>query len=282
MTADPDYAMSDVEFAQAGDRHALERILALVRNDIHHLALRFLANPADAEEATQEILLRLTVRLGSFEGRSKFATWAHRVAVNYLIDVRKAEERNRSLTFEAFETDLMEGLTDNDTPGAEEIVFLDQLRVSCTMAMLLCLKSEARMAYVLGDIMEFEHTEAAEMLGITPTGYRQRLSRARKAVVDFTGRMCGVGNPAGRCNCRKRLPAAIALGRVGAHAPTITLADTRGHDELAEQVKGLNVALRTLKLQTSVGRLKSNIDIANMLSTLLAADNDRPDTTRQH
>jgi hypothetical protein len=80
--------------------------------------------------------------------------------------------------------------------------------------MLLCLDREHRLAYIVGEILELDHNEAAAIVGISRSAYRQRLSRARKAIIDFTARICGIANPENACRCAGRLPYAIERGRV--------------------------------------------------------------------
>jgi Sigma-70 region 2 len=63
--------------ARDGDRAALEELCRAVQQPMYRLALRFCGNPADAEDAAQEVLIRLVTNLGSFEGRSRFTTWAY-------------------------------------------------------------------------------------------------------------------------------------------------------------------------------------------------------------
>lgn len=57
--------------ARDGDRAALESLCRQVQQPMYRLALRFCGDPHDAQDATQEVLIRLVTRLGSFEGRSK-------------------------------------------------------------------------------------------------------------------------------------------------------------------------------------------------------------------
>jgi hypothetical protein len=59
-----------------------------------------------------------------------------------------------------------------------------------------------------------EGEEAGRVLGVRPTAFRKRLSRARDAVVAFTQAKCGLVNPDRPCRCHRRLPAALRLGRV--------------------------------------------------------------------
>src|ERR1035437_7468410 len=69
--------------AIAGNRAALERLVRALQGDIYGLALRMLCNREDAEDATQEILVRIVTHLSQFDFRSKLKTWAYRVAVSY-------------------------------------------------------------------------------------------------------------------------------------------------------------------------------------------------------
>ena len=205
--------------AQTGDRSALEALVRASQDSLYTLALRFLANPDDARDATQEILIILITRLSTFEGRSAFRTWAYRIAVNYLLRSRKIQSRTLTLSFKAFEEDLHTGLVEDPAPAADDVAMLGELRIACTMAMLLCLDVEHRIAFVLGDILELDHKEAAAVLEITPATYRKRLSRARSEVIAFSGKVCGLANPAARCTCPRRLPQALRLGRLDQHAP---------------------------------------------------------------
>lgn len=99
-----------VALAQAGDRVALERLVREVQPLVRRLALRFLGNPHDAEDATQEILVRVVTRLGGFKGDSRFTTWVYRVATNHLLTMQQGIRR-QPMTFEDFAEDLLDGLS---------------------------------------------------------------------------------------------------------------------------------------------------------------------------
>ena len=208
---------SDVLRAQAGDRVALDAVLRAVQTDIYAVALRFLWHPQDAEDATQEILVRIVNGLGSFRGESGFRTWAYRVACNALITLGKKRMEEQSLSFDALGEDLAQGLSDDalrvDADVDRELL-LEEVRIGCTLAMLLCLDREHRLAYILGEIVELDHRVAAEVLEVTPAAYRKRLSRARAAITSFMMRRCGLANPGNACRCRRRVATAIRLGRV--------------------------------------------------------------------
>src|SRR3990170_212049 len=102
--------------ALEGDRAALESLARALQGDIYGLALRMLWNREDAEDATQEILVRVVTRLSQFDFRSRLKTWVYRVAVNYILDVKKSPVERRGLTFDTFADDLAEGLSTERPP----------------------------------------------------------------------------------------------------------------------------------------------------------------------
>ena len=99
-----------VSAAQAGDQAALKNLVQEIQDQIHHLAMRMMVNPDDAQEATQEILILVITKLSTFEGNSAFKTWVYRVAANYLINAKKIRDKELGLTFDIFKQDLESGL----------------------------------------------------------------------------------------------------------------------------------------------------------------------------
>ncbi|MCK0070927.1 RNA polymerase sigma factor [Kordiimonas laminariae] len=238
-----------VKLAQCGNQEALSDVVGHVQDQVYRLAMRMLVNPDDAGEATQEILILVVTKLSTFEGRSQFSTWVYKVAVNYLLSAKRSLERNRGLNFDVFQADLEDGLLVDPTPAADDLVLLNELRIACTSALLLCLPAEQRMAYILGDVFELEHNEAAEALDISRENYRKRLSRARKQVVSFTGKVCGLANSAAKCSCPKRLPKAKELGRVNEEHLAYAVDDAPAYKTVQQDVEKLVDDLKVLKLQ---------------------------------
>jgi len=207
----------EVARAKAGDRSALESVVRAVQQDVYGVALRFLWHPQDAEDATQEILIRVITGLEGFRGDSGFRTWVYRVACNRLLTLRKQRMEQRSMSFEEFGEDLAQGLSD-DSPrlgyALDEALLLEEVKIGCTLYMLMCLDRNHRLAYILGEIIELDHYEAAEVMEIAPAAFRKRLSRARASITSFMVSHCGLANPANACRCRRRVATAVDLGRV--------------------------------------------------------------------
>lgn len=197
-----------------GDRDALDELVKALQGDVYGLALRMLWNREDAEDATQEILVRAVTRLSQFDFRSRLKTWVYRIAVNYLIDVKRSPVERMRLTFERFAEDLVDGLSSDGPRDTERSVLTEEVKIGCTLGMLQCLDRAHRLAYVLGEILDLSGPEAAEALEISPDLFRKRLQHARTAIESFTRRYCGLVSDRAECACHRRVPAALRLDRV--------------------------------------------------------------------
>jgi RNA polymerase sigma factor (sigma-70 family) len=72
--------------AKAGEADALEALVGALQHDVYRLALRMTAHPEDAEDTTQEVLVKVVTRLESFRGEASVRTWAYRIAVHHILD----------------------------------------------------------------------------------------------------------------------------------------------------------------------------------------------------
>ena len=90
----------------------------------------------------------------------------------------------------------------------------EEVKVSCTQGLLLCLNEAHRLTYILGEILEFNSIEGAEILEISPDNFRQQLSRARTKIRSFLEQKCGLANPQNPCRCHKKIDHLIELGLI--------------------------------------------------------------------
>jgi len=248
-TGDTNDMTSLVARSRDGDRAAADALIHAIQPTIYKLAQRFLMDPADAEDATQDILLKIITRLGQFDGRSQFRTWAYAVASNHLRDLKR-RPTEQSMSFDEFAEDLAEGLSESPFKGPDATLMLEEVRIGCTLAMLQCLEREARLAYILGEILELDHQEAAEVLGSSTSAYRKRLSRARATVSAFVLGHCGLVNPNNPCRCSKRVLRAKELGRVDPERLTFSTSPNR-----AQQFPAVLTEIRQLKDNQRVAAL---------------------------
>ena len=262
--------------AQGGDRGALESVVRAIQRDVYGIALRFLWHPQDAEDAAQEVLIRVVTHLGSFRGESAFRTWVYRISANTLLSLRRGRMERTALSFEEFGHDLQDGLSDTmlaGVPEAEHALLLEEVKIGCSLGMLLCLERPQRLAYILGEILELEHQVAAAVLDVAPATYRQRLARARGAIATFMQSHCGLVNPEQPCRCRRRVGRAVALGRVDPqrllHAGSLQRA--RQFPQILAEIRRLEETRRAAALYRSHPVPGAGPDIVTMLRRLLEA-----------
>jgi RNA polymerase sigma factor (sigma-70 family) len=204
--------------ARSGDRKALEDLVQRHQGWIYNIAVRMLFHPQDAEDATQEILLKALTRLSSFEGRSSFRTWLYRIVVNHVLNMKRGREEQKLISFSVY-GDALDNTPDLDLAdpkgtSPDTNLLVTEAMLSCTSGMLLCLDREQRLSYILGAIFEVSDTVAAEVLEISPENFRQRLARARRDLRNFMNNKCGLVNQANPCRCAKKTRGFIQAGHV--------------------------------------------------------------------
>ena len=206
--------------AQAGDRDALEDLLGRHQPWIFNLALRMLGRRPEAEDATQEILLKVLTSLAGFRAESKFRTWLYRIAVNHLLNVKK-ERWAAAAAVCSFEQ-ASEGLRrtpDLDLPDPRTVpvpveILVEETKISCVMGTLLCLDGRQRLVFILGEIFGVSDEVGAEIAEVTPVNFRQILSRARRDLYEYLTGNCSLVNPDAHCKCVKKTRAFIQGGFV--------------------------------------------------------------------
>ena len=229
---DVDALAATVRAAQAGDAAALEQLVLSVRDRVYRLSLRMTARPPDAEDATQEILIRVITRLSTFRGEAAFSTWVHRIAVNHLLDRSKNAVERLEMTFDAFAADLLDGLASSPSSAPDAGILEREVQLACTHAMLTCLDREHRIAYILGEIFEVDSDEGGYICEVPAATYRKRLSRARTRVREFLTTNCGLVSPTAPCHCSKRVDVAVQLGRVDRQRLEFTDVTVSVNDEM--------------------------------------------------
>jgi RNA polymerase sigma factor (sigma-70 family) len=203
-----------VRRAAEGSREALDAVVRAVQDDVYGLALRMLWHPQDAADATQEILIKIITHLGSFRGESRFRTWCFRVASNHLVSLRAGRAERKAESFEELAGRFAKAAepADDVRKGPEARLLEQEVKLGCTLGILLCLDRPHRLAFIVGDILGLPGDEAAEVVGVAPPAYRKRLSRARERLRAFLGERCGIINPEAPCRCSRQVGPAVASG----------------------------------------------------------------------
>src|SRR5260221_5117700 len=87
-----------VEQAKNGNRDALEKLVLRHQAWIYNIAVRMVFRPQDAEEATQEVLVKVITKLSMFKGESTFRTWLYRIAANHVLNMKRRWAETRTTT----------------------------------------------------------------------------------------------------------------------------------------------------------------------------------------
>lgn len=197
---------------------------------------------ADAQDATQDILLKMITHLSSYRRESAFSTWVFSIAVNHLKNYKKHMFAHYPLSFEYYSNDIEHGnihdvpdLTQNVDKG----ILAQELKMSCTNVMLQCLDTENRCIFVLGTMFKLDSCIAGEILGMTPEAYRKRLSRIRQKMADFLNEYCGEYG-CGTCKCKNRINYAIQNHRINPSHLDYTSATVIPHQTVLDVIEAMD------------------------------------------
>ena len=202
--------------AVQGDQLALEKLVRLHQPFIFNVAWKYTNDQTEAQDLTQESLIKIITKLSSFEGKSSFRTWAYRIVVNQFLATKRRPMEDRWKDFDDFANEL------NAIPSPE--VSLEEreekklrtktARTRCMSGMLMCLTREQRLIYLIGHVFNIDHTTGAEIFGLSKDNFRQRLSRARKEFHAFMNQQCGLVKKENPCRCYKKAKAMEAAGKM--------------------------------------------------------------------
>lgn len=207
-----------VEQARAGSRDALEKLILRHQAWIYNIAVRMVFQPQDAEEVTQEVLIKAVTRLSTFQGDSQFRTWLYRITANHVLNMKRRGGEVRPQTFSSYAAAIND-TPDLDLPDPRSVpvdvpLLVEEAKIACTTGMLLCLDREQRLIFTLGEILGVSDTVGSEILEISSDNFRQRLTRARRDLYRFMHNQCGLVNTSNPCRCPRKTKGFIQDGHV--------------------------------------------------------------------
>jgi RNA polymerase sigma-70 factor (ECF subfamily) len=172
VDTDPVAFRARLDRTVAGDRAALGELFVAHGDQVYRTALRLTGSTADAEDATQELFVRLPAALRGYTGGvATFAAWIRRVAVREALMHLRRGRRRREVSVDGVASLVAR---DNDA--------LARLSIESALARL---SDEHRTVFLLKEVEGFAHTEIAELLGISVTNSEVRLHRARRQLRDL-------------------------------------------------------------------------------------------------
>ena len=207
--------------AKNGNRDALEKLVLRHQAWIYNIAVRMVFHPQDAEEVTQEVLIKAITRLSTFQGNSQFRTWLYRIAANHVLNMKRRRGEKESLPFSSY-ADAINETPDLELPDPKSVpvdvpLLVEEAKVACTTGMLLCLDRKQRLVFTLGEIFGASDTIGSEILEMSPDNFRQSLARARRDLYQFMNGQCGLVNANNPCRCPKKTRGFINAGHVDPH-----------------------------------------------------------------
>ena len=164
--------------AQRGDEAAFEELMRMHERQVLRTALRLLGRLEDAEDAAQEVFLRLYRNLRGFEALTEIRPWLYRVTVNVCYDLGRKRRR--------FVAELPDEVAVEQ--NQERGVTLEQRRELLAEA-LARLPEKERAAVVLREIEGLKTVEVAEILGSTPVTVRAQVSMGRARLREIVARL---------------------------------------------------------------------------------------------
>lgn len=184
-TGDGDEDRRLLERARAGDRDAFRSLVEAHQDRVFRLMRRTLRCDRDtAADMAQEVFLRVHRGLASFDGRSKFTTWLHKIAMNVGISEvrhRRALKRNRwTFSLDAPVPGTDDYFAEPESRDAEPSARAHHQEIGAAVrAAVDDLPDDFRQAVLLRDLQGLSYEEIAEILGVPPGTVRSRIHRGR-------------------------------------------------------------------------------------------------------
>ncbi len=212
---------SDLELIKSSLEGSKEALNVLIQNHqgyIFNVALKYFNDIANAEDATQEVLIKVISNLGNYNPeKAQFRTWLYRITFNHFLNTKKSAfeiryESGFNNFFKVIENSEIIELTDSEQSKMKWEI--EESKVACMAGMIMCLDRGQRLTYIIGDVFEIDHKLGAEFFEITPDNFRQKLTRARKDLYEWMHNRCGLVNTENPCRCPKKTKGFIEKGYV--------------------------------------------------------------------
>lgn len=217
-SAQPDLEKKFITDAIAGDRDALEALILQHQSWIFNIALKMVYHRQDAEDVTQEVLIKVITKLSSFQFKSSFRTWVYRITVNHMLNMKKRKAEQIWNSFDRYGRGIDES-PDLSLPDPAELesdtdTLVEQVKLHCMNGMIMCLDRQKRIVFILGEVLKVPGKLAADLIDISYASYRQNLSRSRKKVFQFIKQRCGLLESQNSCHCKNKLKGLLANGEI--------------------------------------------------------------------
>jgi len=168
-----------VRLARSGNRKAFDRLVEKYHGQVYQLAFRFFNNKEDAQDATQEVFLKVYRALGNFEGRSSFKTWIFRITSNTCSTICQEKTKNKKTLLQA----LIDWFSKPPVQDPSRVVTEKEYQMELQSAItekISKLPEAYRMPLILRDIEGYSHERICEILDLKEGTVKSRINRGRR------------------------------------------------------------------------------------------------------
>jgi RNA polymerase sigma factor (sigma-70 family) len=203
--------------ALAGSQSALETLISRHQPWIFNLAFRMVMVREDAEDVTQEVLIKVITKLAGYDPeKAAFRTWLYRIVSNHIINMKTRGYEAAIKGIDSYYYFVTQVPDQEPDASPETQLVISDLAIGCVMGTLLCLDRKQRVAFILAIGFGVTDVMGSEILDMSRESFRKTLSRARSKLHEYMNGNCSRMNPEAPCSCRKKAKGFIDSGAYSA------------------------------------------------------------------
>ena len=205
-----------IRLLHQGDGEAFSLIYRSYSELVRRVCLRMLRDSAEAEDAAQDVFLRVFLKINTFRGESAFSSWLYRLTTNVVLMRFRKKKHNWALPTEYTSDDA----EPNSEIGAPDVRLTGMLGWIDIEAAVDSLPRGNKAAFILHDVYGYDHKEIAELFGYSVGNSKSQVHRARRRLRKLLGdaRQRGhrvlLDQPQKCCSRSENLLRAKSIGRL--------------------------------------------------------------------
>ena len=172
MGAIPDFSTEKIAAAAAGDQNTLDELAQALTAPVYYFCLAMLKNSQQAEDAAQEVLVKLLTSLKQFRGQSAFSSWVYSVTSNHCLDLLRKNTRRAEVSLETACASGFEPGLPSESAASDARMMIE--------AALEKLSPEHRAVLTMRELAGLSYEEIAGALNCSEGTVKSRLFRARE------------------------------------------------------------------------------------------------------
>ncbi|QSX07109.1 sigma-70 family RNA polymerase sigma factor [Sedimentibacter sp. zth1] len=175
-----------IKQSQKGDIDAFEKLIKEYKKVAYNIALRVLHNKEDAEDISQESLVKVFKNINSFNMQSTFKVWLYRIVMNTCLDFKRKKQLVKYSIDKLIEDDENEFSKEiPDNTNNPDIIIQNKLEQQMLYDSIDKLEDDFKNIIVLRDLQDLSYKEIADVLSCNEGTVKSRLNRARKKLKDI-------------------------------------------------------------------------------------------------